>query len=371
MGSVLNFIIPTNENIQQGPITNYIHSNYDYTNDYNILENRKNILLIETREGYKSFSRMLDDELVWYISTSDILVLVCCVADPGNEEMFLQLFEYVKKIGIENKIKYLDTNVSLSKYKDVHTFHYFFEEAIFSKNNFFDNTTNDLGYVSEEIKEFELDLYRNKKFLSFSRNNDKHHRLSLLHDYLTNDFSDSYFSFLQTVVPYCNVYHGDENQLTAEEYNKKLPIELDTDGKVDNFRTDNTFDKKLFLDSVIHIVSETSFQNNELFISEKVLKPILNFQPFILVGPYQYLKELKNLGFKTFGDYWDESYDEIENPKERYMKIRELILNLNKKTIEELNLLYKNVKHICIYNNTKFNSLNIENSIDKIFNKLQ
>lgn len=371
MGSVLNFIIPTNENIQQGPITNYIHSNYDYTNDYNILQNRKNVLLIETREGYKSFSRMLDDELIWYISTSDILVLVCCVADPGNEEMFLQLLEYVKKLGIENKIKYLDTNVSLSKYKDIHTFHYFFEEAIFSKNNFFNNTSNDLGYVSEEIKESELDLYRNKKFLSFSRNNDKHHRLSLLHDYLTNDFSDSYFSFLQAVVPYCNVYHGDEYQLTAEKYNKKLPIELDTNGKVDNFRTDNTFDKKLFLDSVIHIVSETSFQNNELFISEKVLKPILNFQPFILIGPYQYLKELKNLGFKTFGDYWDESYDEIENPKERYMKIRELILNLNKKTIEELNLLYKNVKHICIYNNRKFNSLNIENSIDKIFNKLQ
>ena len=47
MGSVLNFIIPTNENIQQGPITNYIHSNYDYTNDYITLENRKNILLIE------------------------------------------------------------------------------------------------------------------------------------------------------------------------------------------------------------------------------------------------------------------------------------------------------------------------------------
>ncbi len=371
MGSILKVIIPNNENILQGPVTNYVHSNYEFTNDYIVSENRKNILLIETKEGYKSFIRMLDDELVSFISSSDITVLVCSVADASSEGMFLELLKCVKKHGIENKIKYVDTNVHLSKYKDVFAFHYFFEESVLTKENFFDGSVNDLGYESKQIQESELDSFRNKKFLCFSRNNDKHHRLSLLHDYLTNDFSDSYFSFLQSVVPYCSIYHGDENLLSADEYNEKLPIELDTDGKINNFRTDNAFPKELFLDSVINICSETSFENNELFITEKVLKPILNFQPFILIGPYQYLKELRKLGFKTFGDFWDESYDEIENPKERYMKIRELILNLNKKTIEELNLLYKNVKHICIYNNRKFNSLNIENSIIKIFNKLQ
>ena len=370
MGSILNFILPKNEHIFEGPITNYIYSNYNFTNDYSILKNHKNILLIEGREGHKSFSRMLDDELISYISESDILVLVCCVADPGEEGWYFKVHNHTKAIGIENKIKYIDTNVSLSRYENIHTFHFFVEEAVNSKNNFFDNSMNDLGYVSKEIKESEIDSFRNKKFLSFSRNNDKQHRLSLLHDYLTNDFSESYFSFLQKVVPYCSIYHGKENQLSANDYNKNLPIELDTNGNINDFRTHNTFDKKLFLDSVIHIVSETSFEVNELFISEKVLKPILNFQPFILIGPYLYLSELKRLGFKTFSDFWDESYDEIENPKDRYMKIRELILELNSKSIEELNLLYKNVKDICIYNNRKFNSLSTENSIDKIFNKL-
>jgi hypothetical protein len=80
---------------------------------------------------------------------------------------------------------------------------------------------------------------------------------------------------------------------------------------------------------------------------------------------------LKRLGFKTFSDFWDESYDEIENPKDRYLKIRKLILELNNKTIEELNLLYKSLKHICIYNNTHFNEYKVYDSMGKIFKKLQ
>jgi hypothetical protein len=78
-------------------------------------------------------------------------------------------------------------------------------------------------------------------------------------------------------------------------YNSKLPIELDTmnTNNKNSFSASGTFKKELFLNSCINIVTETSFVNNELFISEKVLKPILMYQPFIVLGPYQYLNQLK------------------------------------------------------------------------------
>ena len=47
------------------------------------------------------------------------------------------------------------------------------------------------------------------------------------------------------------------------------------------------------------------------------MKPIMNFHPFFVVGNPFTLKRLKELGFKTFSDVWDESYD-----NELDMKIR-------------------------------------------------
>ena len=42
--------------------------------------------------------------------------------------------------------------------------------------------------------------------------------------------------------------------------------------------------------------------------TEKILKPIQQYHPFILLGMYG-LQNLRNLGFKTFDSVWDESYD--------------------------------------------------------------
>ena len=33
--------------------------------------------------------------------------------------------------------------------------------------------------------------------------------------------------------------------------------------------------------------------------------------PFIVLGPKGYLHNLKRLGFKTFGTFWNESYDDV------------------------------------------------------------
>jgi hypothetical protein len=173
---------------------------------------------------------------------------------------------------------------------------------------------------------------------------------------------------------YAKIYDlaGGKKIITAEYFNKHIPIELDTHNVSDksNFNVTNTFKKELFLNSCINLVTESSFDQNELFISEKVFKPIINYQPFIVLSSYGYLKKLRSYGFKTFGDYWDESYDDIENPDDRFKKLLQLVRELNSKTIEELNELYKNVKHICIYNKELFDSLEID-SLEKILKNIE
>jgi hypothetical protein len=63
-----------------------------------------------------------------------------------------------------------------------------------------------------------------------------------------------------------------------------------------------------FYNSYLHIITETIVQHTGFF-SEKMFKPIIYFQPFVLVGQCCALEHLRKLGYKTFSDVIDESYD--------------------------------------------------------------
>lgn len=65
------------------------------------------------------------------------------------------------------------------------------------------------------------------------------------------------------------------------------------------------------LDSWVSLISEARFEDSEgtVFLSEKIFKPIACHHPFIILGNRNSLVELKKLGYMTFEDYFDESYD--------------------------------------------------------------
>ena len=61
--------------------------------------------------------------------------------------------------------------------------------------------------------------------------------------------------------------------------------------------------------SFLFLVTETHFNNNTIFISEKTFKPVLLKMPFVSLGNPGTLTVLKELGFKTFDKWINESYD--------------------------------------------------------------
>jgi uncharacterized ubiquitin-like protein YukD len=69
------------------------------------------------------------------------------------------------------------------------------------------------------------------------------------------------------------------------------------------------------------LVSETNDSANEVFVTEKIWKPIIAQQPFVVHGNHLYLQKLREIGFKTFGQYFDESYDLELDPDQRIQKI--------------------------------------------------
>ena len=70
-----------------------------------------------------------------------------------------------------------------------------------------------------------------------------------------------------------------------------------------------------YYDTTISIVSETT--QNEWFPTEKTYKSLMLGHPFVVYGGQHSLRKIQALGFETFGQDIDESYDLAEYPIER------------------------------------------------------
>lgn len=71
------------------------------------------------------------------------------------------------------------------------------------------------------------------------------------------------------------------------------------------------------VDAFWHVVTETVFYYNKLHLTEKIFKPIVSKQPFMLLAAPGNLAFLKSYGFKTFDSVIDESYDTIQDNDRR------------------------------------------------------
>lgn len=107
------------------------------------------------------------------------------------------------------------------------------------------------------------------------------------------------------------------------------------------------------------IVTETNFERPYQNFSEKTLDTIRQGKPFVLVAPYKTLSLMKELGFKTFNRWWDESYDIQINPEKRLRKIIKVIDKLSNTSYNELNEMYKEMIPVL-----EHNLLNMENCVD-------
>ena len=102
--------------------------------------------------------------------------------------------------------------------------------------------------------------------------------------------------------------------------------------------------------SAYNIVSETH-DSGETFITEKIWKPIIMQQIFVVHSRPHYLKTLRELGFQTFGSVFDESYDEESDSSKRIDKIVDLCKFLK---LQDPHKMYKATESIRQHNAEHF-----------------
>lgn len=128
-------------------------------------------------------------------------------------------------------------------------------------------------------------------------------------------------------------------------------INIEFDKRVDFHKQMNNYDENyVFRDIFLWVAGETYIPNGHPNFTEKTVKAILYERPFISYGKSGTLKYLKSFGFKTFSEYWDESYDDINDDGIKIEKISLIIQDLCKKDITEINKMYADMRPILQHN---------------------
>ena len=128
-----------------------------------------------------------------------------------------------------------------------------------------------------------------------------------------------------------------ENVLSNSIYTnwptRKLPPEYELPWAQDypQYGKDQDIYEQPYVDTVCSIVSETNDNDTDVFMTEKIWKPIMAQHVFVVHGNHLYLQKLREIGFKTFGSYFDESYDLENDQNKKIDKIVSLCKDLKTK----------------------------------------
>ena len=123
----------------------------------------------------------------------------------------------------------------------------------------------------------------------------------------------------------------------------------------------------LYKDILIDLVAESHLLGNSFYPTEKIVRAILCRKAFIVMSPVNYLGYLRQMGFKTFNKFWDESYDYL-TAKDRYFAILELIKKLSQLSPDRLIKLNDELKEITEHNYQLINSRSFTTKITQIRN---
>lgn len=102
-----------------------------------------------------------------------------------------------------------------------------------------------------------------------------------------------------------------------------------------------------YIDTYFSIVTETIFDYPYSFRTEKIAKPLAMGHPWIAVTNAGYYRDIRNLGFRTFGHLIDESFDVIDNHQARVDRIAKVVDDLCR---QDLRSFLAAAKETCKYN---------------------
>jgi len=209
------------------------------------------------------------------------------------------------------------------------------------------NNLDFMIYVNGFNKNFEtskIDHSNKTKDFVYMAGKPHPHRVHMLKELLNHDLLDNsiwsanspshQWGYLESYLP---------NQYELQEWQGKKVVGYDDSTRRVHF--------PIYNDSICTLVPETLADNDCHYISEKTCKPLMAEHIFVILSGAGFLKNLRSLGFKTFHEHFDESYDQCGHLNDR---VRSIIKTLRQIKTMDVRKLYKDTEEIRRHNRKHF-----------------
>lgn len=210
------------------------------------------------------------------------------------------------------------------------------------------------------LSAFLFENFRSKTLQTFRRDlNNKAHAINLDIDRLCFEFAGE--------------KDTKKNFVVLANFLQQIPIEIHKDSKLlktEHFTWPESMHQELlscYDQLFVDIVCETFSVGSAFQPSEKIARPLLTKNPFIVFGPVNFLRNLKQLGFRSFNKFWDETYDDFAGVA-RINAIEILIQKIAKCGKIELNEIYNKMLPILEHNYCLYHSVKKQDIIDRTRN---
>tara|TARA_X000001382_G_scaffold129665_1_gene122254 strand:- start:263 stop:1294 length:1032 start_codon:yes stop_codon:yes gene_type:complete len=295
-------------------------------------------------------------------------------SEPMDESEYLQLYNVVKKYFSNDEWELIHCNLG-SSFKNTRVV-----------DSQYPRTYNHVkGSPNWRFIPYDVDKLKSKRekvflFYNGSCGDRAVHRLMSFHYLLDYGILDkTLYSMLEsptnvtysTLSGYDSQFNSGVNWKKHQDFFERAPFLLDVDLGEHNFvdlndiydsEPANSLDLPFshIQKTYFSLVTESFFfephwcKDKSLFdISEKTYKAVLT-QPFIIMARPGILKYLREKGFDTFDDVFDNSYDEIKDDWERFQSIMKEVKRVCDLEQETLHELYLNCVDRVVNNQQKF-----------------
>ena len=126
-------------------------------------------------------------------------------------------------------------------------------------------------------------------------------------------------------------------------------------------RCSDLLDPGIYNQTLYTAMIETTIHNDFAMFSEKEAKPIIAKRPFVIFGSKGQLRAFRSLGFKTFEPIIDESYDDIDDKRERWQKVLDSMMMLTNSDHREV---YAELSAVLEHNKNHFENTNWKRCLD-------
>jgi hypothetical protein len=192
----------------------------------------------------------------------------------------------------------------------------------------------------EEVIAYKIKNIQKIKVADILQKRARGHRIWLFHEIVKNGLINDCIVSMNKIENYNHGYYAGKS-ISLEEYNyldKILPIlpptektqeynkELSDFSSQDSGKYITQLNDHIAINTLISVVSESSFDEDACFLSEKTFKPIAIGQPFIIFGNKNSLKRLQEMGYRTFHPFINEDYDTLDT----WDRIEHIVTELKK-----------------------------------------